>query len=422
MAPLESIWCHRPCCLRVGVVSRQERGGVTNTPPSLPSTLPSFPQLPMPSVEFHSSVEYASFQPALMRELEEAGWGAEQRFGVSQADYWAARSRLARWRMRAQTYGLYPLKVARSFGVTKAAVGVVCTNTFFAPWVAERMSGRGGVPVVHWVFDLFPDVLVLAGRIRAGSLAERALRRCVSSTMASAATNVFLGERLRAFAETQFGSIPRSVVIPVGCDARAFRQTPPGARASGATVRVLYCGNLGRMHDVTTVVEALQGGFLAGIDFEFRGNGSGFRQLGDAISQIRPRPDVRIAGHLPEGEWVTAMQAADIALVTMKPGAEGLVMPSKTYSALAAGQAVLAICPKKSDLADTVLAHDCGWVVEPGDSAGLREVLRRVTGEPEEVLRKRRRAWHAGQEVYDQRVLARQWIRVLESALEARSR
>ena len=375
----------------------------------------------MPPVEFYSSVEYASFQPALMRELEKAGWASEQQFGISQADYWAARSRVARWRMRARMYGLYPLKVAARFAVTKAAVGVVCTNTFFAPWVAERMSGRG-VPVVHWVFDLFPDVLVLAGRVRTGSFAERALRRCVRSTMDSAAANVFLGERLRAFAETRFGPIPRSVVVPVGCDARAFRQTPPEARASRATVRVLYCGNLGQMHDVTTVVEAMQGGFPAGIDFEFRGNGSGFQHLEEAIGQIRPQTEVRIAGHLPEDEWATAMQAADIALVTMKPGAEGLVMPSKTYSALAAGQAVLAICPKKSDLADTVLAHDCGWVVEPGDSEGLREVLRQAIGEPEEVFRKRCRAWQAGHEVYDQRVLARQWIRVLESAIQERSR
>jgi glycosyltransferase involved in cell wall biosynthesis len=96
-------------------------------------------------------------------------------------------------------------------------------------------------------------------------------------------------------------------------------------------------------------------------------------------------------------------------------------MPSKTYSALAAGQAVLAICPRNSDLADTVLAHDCGWVVEPGNSAGLREVFRQVVAEPEEVLRKRRKAWQAGQEVYDQRILARQWTGVLESAIQRRS-
>jgi len=72
---------------------------------------------------------------------------------------------------------------------------------------------------------------------------------------------------------------------------------------------------------------------------------------------------------------------------------------------------------KVNDLADTVLAHDCGWVVEPGDSAGLRRVLAQLVADPGEVLRRRRNAWHAGQEIYDQSNLARPWIAVLESAL-----
>ena len=62
-------------------------------------------------------------------------------------------------------------------------------------------------------------------------------------------------------------------------------------------------------------------------------------------------------------------------------------------------------------------ANDCGWVVEPGDSAGLRRVLEQLIADPGEVLRRRRNAWHAGQEIYDQRNLARPWIAVLESAL-----
>jgi glycosyltransferase involved in cell wall biosynthesis len=383
----------------------------------VPSRAPDDELARVRSVEFYSSVEYASFQPALVRELEIAGWATSQRFGVSQADYWNARSRFGRWLMRAQTYGMYPVKVAARFARNRGTVGVVCTNTFFAPWLAEVAAGRRGVPVVHWVFDLFPDVLVLAGKIGAGSLTERVLRRCVRSTLDRAAANVFLGERLRAFAEERFGPIPRSVVIPVGCDARPFRNAPPAARSGGAPVRVLYCGNLGRMHDVTTFAQALQDGLPAGIDFEFRGNGAGFRELGEAVRFARLGDRVRIASHLPDDEWAAAMRAADVALVTIRPGAEGLVMPSKTYSALAAGQAVLAICPRASDLADTVLAHDCGWVVEPGDSAGMRRVLEQLVADPGEVLRRRRNAWHAGQEIYDQRNLARPWISVLESAL-----
>jgi glycosyltransferase involved in cell wall biosynthesis len=374
------------------------------------------------AVEFHSSVELASFQQALMMELETAGWKACQRFTVSQADYRNARSGIARWRLRVQTYGSYPMKLTVRFVCVKRTVGVVCTNTFFAPWLAELAAGRSGAPIVHWVFDLFPDALVLAGKIHSGSLAERILRSCVRSTLNHAAANVFLGERLRAFAEARFGSIPRSVVIPVGCDARPFRDAIPATRTEGAPVRVLYCGNLGRMHDIATFLRAAKDGLPVGIDFEFRGNGAGFREVEDAVRVARLAPRVRVSCHLPDDEWVEAMRAADVALVTMRPGAEGLVMPSKTYSALAAGQAILAVCPRASDLADTVLAHDCGWVVEPGDQAGLRQVLEEIVHDPGNLLRRRRNAWHAGQDIYDQRILAQKWITVLKLALQENRR
>ena len=212
-------------------------------------------------------------------------------------------------------------------------------------------------------------------------------------------------------------------------------------------VRVLYCGNFGRMHEVDTVVAALRGGVPAGVQFDFRGNGAGFQTLAAATAGLRScragtasececgtqeirnegrrseevtgdnEPEgggqLRLGGSLPEREWLEAMAAADVALVTMKRGAEGIVMPSKTYSAMAAGQAILAVCPRESDLADLVAEHDCGWVIEPGDVAGLRAVLDSLASLGAEVLAKRRNAWRAARECYDQRVLAGRWREVL---------
>jgi glycosyltransferase involved in cell wall biosynthesis len=120
-----------------------------------------------------------------------------------------------------------------------------------------------------------------------------------------------------------------------------------------------------------------------------------------------------LCGSFPESEWIEAMTGADVALVTMKPGAEDIVMPSKTYSAMAAGQAILAVCPRESDLADTVTKHDCGWVIEPGDVAGLRALLESLPQRAAEVLAKRHNSWNAARECYDQKVLAVRWREVL---------
>lgn len=366
-------------------------------------------------VDFWSSVECALFLQGLTSALEEHCWAGRARFEISESDYRGARGRLARFAMRWRAYARYPWFLRRSLrAALKPDVAVVCTNTFYAPRIAEGVAQW--TPIVHWVFDLFPDVLVLGGNLRAGSVGAGLLDRLMRSTFDRAAVNVFLGEHLLAYAVSRFGPIPRSVVIPVGCDARPFAGNPPSERSMGNPVRMLYCGNLGRMHDIDTVLGALSVGLPEVISFDFRGNGTGFRLLENVVRERKLGHRVSIGGSMKDADWIDAMRRADVALVTMKPGAEGVVMPSKTYSALAAGQAVVAICPDASDLADTIRTHDCGWVVTPGDVNQLNVVLTEIVSRPDELLRRRQNAWRAGQQVFDQRALAVAWNEVLEQA------
>ena len=158
--------------------------------------------------------------------------------------------------------------------------------------------------------------------------------------------------------------------------------------------------------------------------WRFQGNGPVFPRLEQAKSEGRLSPGVILGGNLPDADWTEAMLGADIALVTMLPGAEKVLMPSKTYSALVAGQAILAIAPRASDLADLVLKHDCGWVIEPesiaagrpdAGVAGLKSLLKRLAAHPGEIQRKRENAYRAGHEHYDMAVVARQWDALLRS-------
>jgi colanic acid biosynthesis glycosyl transferase WcaI len=107
------------------------------------------------------------------------------------------------------------------------------------------------------------------------------------------------------------------------------------------------------------------------------------------------------------------MRDADLALVTLVPGAERIMMPSKTYSALVAGQAILAVAAPDSDLAALVKRHDCGWIVPPGEVTALRTVLEAIVRNPQEVLAKRHRAYAAGHQHYSVRLLVKDWIALL---------
>jgi glycosyltransferase involved in cell wall biosynthesis len=366
-------------------------------------------------VEFWSSTEAAAFQKALVRELQAAGCPAEEKFGVPQADYWAARSRGQRLGLRARAYGLYPWRLWRHFARSAPGlVGIVCSNTFYAPWLAMKAAGPSR-KVIHWVFDLFPDVLNASGWPGAGGARERWMRGIMRATFDTAAANVFLGENLRQFAESKFGTIPRAHVIEIGADGTPFRDAEPTELIDtrvGETLTVLYCGNLGRMHEVDTLIAALPGLGQQPWRLQVAGNGSGYEQLRRRAGSL---PRIEFGPNLESAAWANTMKNAGVALVTLKEQAGGLVMPSKTYSALVAGQAVLAICPLSSDLARLVRRHEAGWVISPGDAPGLIALMKQILRDPEDVLRKRRNAWRAGHKHYEQRVIAQRWLELIEA-------
>ena len=109
------------------------------------------------------------------------------------------------------------------------------------------------------------------------------------------------------------------------------------------------------------------------------------------------------------------MHSSQIALVTMSEGSQEVVMPSKTYSAMMAGQAILAVAPEESDLVDLIKKEDCGWWYAPGDVAGFLECLSTIKSNKKLLLEKRKNAYRVAHENFGQAFLAKYWQEMFES-------
>lgn len=147
---------------------------------------------------------------------------------------------------------------------------------------------------------------------------------------------------------------------------------------------VLYSGNMGRCHDMETIMEAVKLLQAEPIQFVFIGNGAKrkvFRaeveQLGLDNCQFLPYQDKE---NLPY-----SLTACDLSLVSVSPGMEGLVAPSKLYAALAAGRPVGVICELHSYLREIVADGDCGEAFSNGDAIGLAAFIRRLAADQQLV-------------------------------------
>lgn len=345
-------------------------------------------------IEFWTSVGGTETIGGLLRELRQRGHDAVEVCAISDKAYRAARIGwrrvLLRWRLYA---GLIGPALRSRWMAPPGTIRVVTTNPFFLPAWLAFVGGRKASNV-FLLWDLYPDVLALAGAIRSGGAEARVIGSVTRYALRNCAATVFLTPEIRAYVERTHGPALRAKTIPVGAPGDLFPDRPAEA---GGRLDIQYMGAMGHMHDTTALERYWSGAAAAPVRWRFHSSGAGYTRLRQAHAAGADRAhDVAFHGPLPASAWVRALTESPVALITLKAGAEKLVMPSKTYSALLASQAILAVCARNSDLARLVEGGRCGWVVEPGDGAGLALCVRELHADPDGLRQKRERARELG--------------------------
>ena len=150
---------------------------------------------------------------------------------------------------------------------------------------------------------------------------------------------------------------------------------------------VAYSGNLGRVHEFATLFDAA--GFLRdddGIVFLFIGEGARYEEV-RAVVHTRALSRVRFLPAQPRGRLPVTLAVADAHVVTLKPGFERLVYPSKLAGIMAAGRPALFVGSPGCAIA-SLLAHEgCGLTFAPGSGRALADVIRRWRDHPRRIQR-----------------------------------
>lgn len=139
---------------------------------------------------------------------------------------------------------------------------------------------------------------------------------------------------------------------------------------------ILYSGNMGRCHDMTTIIEAanLLKDYQDKFQFVFIGRGAQQEPIKEKLDSLGLK-NFSFLPYQKKEILPYSLTACDVSLISMAKGMEGVVAPSKLYSTLAAGNAVGVICPEKSFLKDLVVSARCGKSFRNGDAEGLSQFL-----------------------------------------------
>jgi glycosyltransferase involved in cell wall biosynthesis len=242
-----------------------------------------------------------------------------------------------------------------------------------------RMSSR---PFVYNIRDLYPDMAVGGEIVNSGFWVDR-WEKMHRRALRQAARVVVLGDDMRDRIIAK-GVAPERVVIVR--DGSSFRSSLPERSdslvqkiRSGFSFVAIHAGNLGFYGAWNTLLKAAEILRNENIGLVFVGDGANRATL-EASAQSSP--NVRFLPFFPFEQVPHVMMAGDVHIVTVRRGLEGVVVPSKLYSILAAGRPVLTVAPASTDAARIVTETGCGMSADPDDPAALAAALVQLRNDP----------------------------------------
>lgn len=283
-------------------------------------------------------------------------------------------------------------------------------------WAARLRGARQ----VNWLQDVYPELALGLGVRALNGVPARLLAGLRRRSLQRSARTVVIGGRMRDRIIAA-GAPPASVreIHNWGDDTvLAAPAGPSPLRAewglTGERMVVGYSGNLGRAHDLATMIDAA--GLLAEdqapIDFLFVGGGALRRQL-EAERSERGLSSIVSQPYQPRQALPQSLTVADLHWLSLKPELEGLIVPSKFYGAAASGRPLLFIGDPDGEVARLIAKHRCGWSFAPGDPVAVATLLRRLATDRGELAERGARARAMITEGYTRRHGVNAWKALL---------
>jgi glycosyltransferase involved in cell wall biosynthesis len=268
------------------------------------------------------------------------------------------------------------------FHFKKSDKVLVVTTPPSLPFITAFAALLKGANYVLLIHDNYPEILIAANKLKAGSIFVTFLNICNRWLYKYAAKIIVVGRDMQELVgKKTFGlDIPIEIIQ----NWAELEQVEPLPKAENPLlgelkwkdkIVFLYAGNMGYPNDLESLIECADK--LKDDDrfgFIFLGAGVKRKWLEKEVEK-RELKNVKILAPRPRSEQNIFLNACDVGVVSLVTKMCGVSMPSRTYNILAAGKPILGIAETNSEIAKVIEDGNVGWLVKPNDIEGLVKLI-----------------------------------------------
>ncbi len=268
---------------------------------------------------------------------------------------------------------------------------IALTTPPYIGLLAKFAAARYGCRHVHWVMDLYPDVMVAHGMVRDQGLIHRRLQALTRYELKHASQILALGPFMARkvaqytrepdcsqvhppltatipfvppWSDPSLAPWPEEIPIPL----RVQR------RWDNSELVLQYSGNIGLGHRFQEFFAAAERLGQNGPRWVFAGGGKRRAEVAafiDGHQQAR----VELLPYVEPLQLGEHLCAADVHLVSLDSAWQGLMVPSKLQSSFAVARPVIFVGGQHNEMAAWIKESGGGWVVGENDVNGMLDAV-----------------------------------------------
>lgn len=273
--------------------------------------------------------------------------------------------------------------------------------------------------------DIFPESAVRSGLISSKGLLFALFTYLTRQVCQNSIQTIVLTDSMASFLENKYPSLKAQNKLRViaNWSIEAIppyeKQTNPFAIEHGLDeiFTVLYSGNLGRLHDIESLAEAIHLLQTEPIQFVCIGDGPK-RSLLEEYKKQHQLQNLLMLPFQPRELIPQTLTACDLSLVSLIKGTENIVAPCKLYGMLAAGRAIVSISEPGSYLDRLLDEAQCGINCPPYQPRHLAKILLELSQSPDQVKKMGKNAQQHYEDHYTFQRAVQQYSDVLQLSID----
>lgn len=219
-------------------------------------------------------------------------------------------------------------------------------------YLAKKVKGW---KFVYNVQDLYPDTALALGILKEG-LVLKICRYISKKLLCNADALLAIGDNMAAYIRTTCPQAAPICVIPNWADGNKIHPVKNKDKSLLQELNlkdvytIMYAGNMGLAQEINALIELIRTfKERRDIQFIFMGGGVRRKDIEQAVADYNI-DNAFFIEYQPKKNLSNYLGLADLGIVTLAPTMEGLAIPTRTFSYMAAGLPIMAIAHRDSEL------------------------------------------------------------------------